>query len=371
MSFGPTMILAPKTVRVTIALEPVYNVYSSMLLLSLSEPDIGFSGWVMDTLKTLDAERLHRHRLAIRLMDGHFGKIADFHPAQYADFPAYLNALAAQDPFRLRDQAVKTFSTVKPHNWPPDAEFEAPDPEALLTDLDVFLAHVQRVIKHEETFEPDFEAEVHALLNDPETMLALEVSQLGWMWEEVLAPEWERISPVLRESVEAFSKMTYSGMNIYDAIQTVTGRDLRGILLDDLSGVEHIILIPSIHTGPYVIPYSEQKIMRMIFGARMPEGMRDSSPTLSRSELLVRLNALADDTRLLILELLTQHKELCAQEIIARLNLSQSSASRHLRQLTATEYLHERRREGAKCYRLSATRVEDTLSALSEFLLRK
>jgi ArsR family transcriptional regulator, arsenate/arsenite/antimonite-responsive transcriptional repressor len=96
-----------------------------------------------------------------------------------------------------------------------------------------------------------------------------------------------------------------------------------------------------------------------------------TSPALSRSELLVRLSALADDTRLQILELLTQHDELCAQDVIEMLDLSQSAASRHLRQLTATGYLLERRREVAKCYSLNPQRVDDTLRALKRFLRAK
>jgi DNA-binding transcriptional ArsR family regulator len=105
-----------------------------------------------------------------------------------------------------------------------------------------------------------------------------------------------------------------------------------------------------------------------MFGARLPAGARVQSPALSRSELLVRLNALADDTRLEILELMTKHEELCAQDIITLLNLSQSSASRHLRQLSATGYLIERRRDVAKCYSLNLDRVEDTLQALRRFM---
>ena len=92
------------------------------------------------------------------------------------------------------------------------------------------------------------------------------------------------------------------------------------------------------------------------------------TPSLGRSELLVRLNALADDTRLHILELLTREEELCAKDIMQTLNLSQSAASRHLRQLTATGFLNERRQETAKCYNLSAERIDDTLDALARFL---
>ena len=109
--------------------------------------------------------------------------------------------------------------------------------------------------------------------------------------------------------------------------------------------------------------------MWLFFGARQPQGIPGFSPDLSRSELLVRLNALADDTRLRILALFKEEEELCSPEIIERLALSQSAASRHLKQLSATGYLVERRREGAKCYCLNTDRIEDTLHALSQFML--
>ena len=54
--------------------------------------------------------------------------------------------------------------------------------------------------------------------------------------------------------------------------------------------------------------------------------------------------------------------------MINLLDLSQSAASRHLKQLSATGYLIERRREGAKCYSLNPDRIEATLQALANFL---
>jgi DNA-binding MarR family transcriptional regulator len=52
-----------------------------------------------------------------------------------------------------------------------------------------------------------------------------------------------------------------------------------------------------------------------------------------------------------------------------RLDLSQSATSRHLKQLSATGYLSERRCNGAKCYALNPERLENTLKAISNFLL--
>src|SRR3979409_68028 len=78
-----------------------------------------------------------------------------------------------------------------------------------------------------------------------------------------------------------------------------------------------------------------------------------------------RLTALAYETRLHIVDLLVQGDEMSAQDIIAALDLSQSSVSRHLKQLVSMGYLYERRGEGAnKTYRLSSFYFARTAHAL-------
>ena len=64
---------------------------------------------------------------------------------------------------------------------------------------------------------------------------------------------------------------------------------------------------------------------------------------LSRAEVLGPLTALADDTRLRILESLTEQGEQRAQEIIALLDGSQGNVSRHLKQLVGGGLVRERR----------------------------
>jgi ArsR family transcriptional regulator len=112
-------------------------------------------------------------------------------------------------------------------------------------------------------------------------------------------------------------------------------------------------------------------VQRVVFGARVPEGIAARSPALSRSELLTRLTTLADDTRLRILELLAEEGEQNATAIGEKLGLSQSSASRHLRQLCATNYLTERRFQGAKHYRLNQDRIDVTFYALKDILQKR
>jgi ArsR family transcriptional regulator len=90
---------------------------------------------------------------------------------------------------------------------------------------------------------------------------------------------------------------------------------------------------------------------------------------LDRAEIVARLSALADDTRLNILQLIAENGHMRAQEIMESINLSQPSISRYLTQLTATGYLQERRENGAKVYALNKDRIEKTLKALHAFLI--
>ena len=95
----------------------------------------------------------------------------------------------------------------------------------------------------------------------------------------------------------------------------------------------------------------------------------DSPHLRRRAEILVRLNALADNNRLRILKRISELGEQSSLEVIEDLGLSQSTVSRHLKQLTATGYLVERRCNGAKCYKLNPERIKVTLEALSAYLL--
>ena len=358
-------VLAPATatVSVSIALEPAFNVLNSLMLLSHPEERSGFSSWVNQTAAKLSPELSRRHQLIFNML---------FHGIEptesWPSFPAYVDHLAALDAEFLRDRAIQ---------WMYEKELEgiAPlDKETLLNNRGAYVHYLEQIYtqkwEKEIPFETSFYEEAHSLLQDAEVLKSTFVNHLRQMWDEVMKPEWERTQPMLQESVDAFQQLDYAQMTALEAIRVVTGRDFRGIW--DEWGKE-LIFVPSPHIGPYVTRFDAEKnvMSRIVFGARLPEGARVSSPALSRSELLVRLSGLADDTRLQILELLTTHDELCAQDVIEMLDLSQSAASRHLRQLTATGYLVERRREVAKCYSLNPQRVDDTLRALKRFLRAK
>ncbi len=90
---------------------------------------------------------------------------------------------------------------------------------------------------------------------------------------------------------------------------------------------------------------------------------------MQRNELLYRLQAVADDVRLRIIEQLAQHEELSAQALIRILDVPQSSFSRHVGLLRHAGFVQERRDQGAnKTYRLTRPHVQATIDALGQVL---
>jgi DNA-binding transcriptional ArsR family regulator len=201
-------------------------------------------------------------------------------------------------------------------------------------------------------------------------MQAFMVSHLRHMWERYMAPEWERVKPMLKDSVSAFQELDFKGMSNLEAAQLITDQELDTCLQELVGQAKRIVFAPNAHIGPYLTKFRyPNDTLGIIFGARLPRGAKIQAPDLSRNEILVRLSALADDNRLCILKYIAEHGEQRSQDIMEALEFSQSATSRHLGLLSATGYLVERRCEGAKCYVLNPARLDETLEALRGYLL--
>jgi hypothetical protein len=213
---------------------------------------------------------------------------------------------------------------------------------------------------------------------------------LEQLWEAGLASEWQqlthgRMAP-LQVAISVYAQLLNpatpgpplsqwarpgpegtrqldQGSTAAEAFHEFTGRTLPPSIWAPPAGVERIVLIPSAHTGRHVSTWYADGTLRVFFTppAQVAYLLRRSQP--GHTELLSRVNALADDTRLRILELIAEHDELSSQEVITRLNLTQSTVSRHLKQLQV--YLTERRGEGAnKIYSLNPIQLNVTIRAL-------
>ena len=356
-----TFVLTSAQTMISVALEPAHNVLNSLNLLHKAGDMSGYGEWLTNTAVSLPANLAHDNLLVLEGL--HYAVI----PQQsWPSFPAYLDNLTRQDPILLRDTILHAYMNIQCD----DEESSIAQPTDMLTTIGTFLDYLQARFSST-NINLQIESEAYQLLLDPPAMQAKIVSHLQIMWDNYFAAEWTKISPMLQSSVAAFQQIDFSDMTLIEATRQVIGQEVPEGWRKMLEWVEmdQLIFVPSAHIGPYMRVFKTEKLTWMFFGARLPQGVQMSSPDLSRSELLVRLNALADDTRLRILQVLSQQGELCSKDIMTVLDLSQSAASRHLQQLSATGYLSERRVEGAKCYSLNSERIQDTLQALDYFLL--
>ena len=361
----------PNAVPISVALEPAQNAFHSLLLLTKAEHISGLSDWVTHTADALTPRERRRHKLVF--IGLHFTIVPE---QNWPSFPAYVDHLATRNPTALRDKMLTAYAR---HPLLTDGEnqvwYDEPLPidlGAILKDVDSYLDFLRERYDMDQSDE-ELEAQAYSYVVDPPAMQDLIVSHLRKMWDEYLAPEWERVEPMLQDAVRAFQQVDLSEMGKFEAARLITGQELEREKWEwKFERVGRVIFVPSAHVGPYLGKLGAcRDTLWVLFGARLPEGIQFQAPDLSRAEIVVRLSALADDNRLRILKLISEKGELSSQDIMASLGLSQSAASRHLKQLSATGYLSERRCNSAKCYQLNPERIEDTLQAVSSFLLGK
>jgi ArsR family transcriptional regulator len=323
----------------------------------------GVHEWVERTAVYLTPEQRHSNLL---VMEGFFHMVEPHR--SWSAFTSYLDYMEREDPLVLRQ---RMFHAYESHCSTLGTTGEPLNVDSVLRTVGTYLDYLYTRFS-EEAIKVDIETEAYQLLKNPPEAQAVIVNHLRQMWNLVLAEEWERARPLLQSSVDAFKQIDFSGKTQTEAAQIVVGQQLpewwEKVLNRPLQS--QVIFVPTPHLGPYVGNFKTESTLWLMFGARLPQGSLVNAPDLSRSELLVRINALADDVRLSILQLLKDEGELCSQDVQQRLGLSQSAGSRHLQQLRATGYLAERRADGQKCYSLNEERIEDTLQALSRFLKR-
>lgn len=356
-------VISPIEVNIKFALQEVAMFDNSLHLLATCDYSSGLGQWIMDTRKAFTDSEWIRHKVAMNISHGLITL------TESMTFPEYIEQLKLVDPIEM---VTTSQMWMADYDHLPSLDEALEDEE---TYVELMRVHFEKKSEIKGELHPFDEIEwrnMYQYLHTPNELHTLMIEHLEMMWERFVKPEWTKRKATLEAVVKAHQQTDYSGMSAHEVIEAVTGRDMRGHFTDLITHNHTLILSPSPHVGPYIGYYEDKKnrIAHLFFRAQLPKGSLIKSSELSRSELLVRLTALSDDTRLRMLELLIEHDELCAQDFINLLELSQSSASRHLRQLAASGYITERRREVAKCYRLNTDRIEDTLSALRQFLVR-
>lgn len=299
MSESPFSPPTPTTVAVSAALVAVPNQLFS--LWALTAEDVAIDGWIAQAAARLTPVQRDFNRLLFAA----FG--AALLPADVpADFPTYLAGLAAL----------------------PGADFQAR------------LANAAQAVRA-----PVLRAEAETLLADPAALQVRIAEHLRSLWERLLAPEWQRHTRLLTKMTNALNELIFSqpqwqAADPFHALRFLLQTEPDDRQLAQVMGVRRILLVLSPHLPAQLVRFDQGETLWVV-RTFDPQLLRRDP--LRRAEVLGPLNALADDTRLRILELLVEHGEQRAQEIIVQLEGSQGNVSRHLKQLVGAGLARERR----------------------------
>lgn len=358
-----------KTESSVVRIEPALNAFGSMLLICKAEDDPGIHDWVTKTRLQMSSEERFRHKLV--MIGFHYAILPQ---VPEASFEAYLNQLEATPPSEFRDRLLNAYAAICLTEQELQTTNQPVDWEEALSSAKNYVAFLRSRFGDELTDE-EVETRAYEYVIDPAALKQLVTGHIRWFWKNYLQAEWNRVRPMLEESAKALNQIDYSSMSRMEMVEFVTGKDVKSEPKlewkwgSDLQTARELIFIPNAHIGPYIRADKIQDALYIYFGAHLPEGSNVRVPELDRAEIVARISALADDTRLQILQMIAENGEMRSQEIMEAVNLSQPSVSRYLSQLTAAGYLQERRANGAKAYILNQDRIEKTLKAVSAFLL--
>lgn len=347
-----------------VRVEPAINAFGSMILISKDEGDPGIHDWISRTRSQMTAEEQFRHKLVT--IGFHYAIMPQ---TTGSTFEAYLDSLEATPAAVLRERLLKAYSEIC-------ITEESERDQGKPVDWDKILASAKHYVDFlryrfgEELTDEEMETQAYEFVLNPPALKDLVTKHIRWFWVNYLQAEWNRVRPMLEESARAFNRLDLSTKSRMELIHFVTGKEVNETKWGtELVNAGELVLIPNAHFGPYIRAAKIGESFVLYFGARLPEGAQVRIPELDRAEIVARLSALADDTRLRILQMIGEQGEMRAQEVVDEIAMSQPSVSRYLSQLTGSGYLKERRVNGAKAYVLNRDRIEKTLKAVSAFLL--
>jgi DNA-binding transcriptional ArsR family regulator len=350
----------PTAPRVRFATSPAYNALCSLCLLSQDHLD-NISSWVDATKQHLSDDERKQAKLACH--------VAPFVPPEdTADIEQLLRAFSRLDPARIvKIDADRTRR--KALYYLPATE--VPSLEQIENDRQIYLDLVARMCatKDHECDPGEVAAQYDEMRKGPGYRDRI-VQGVRHLWEKYLKEEWPHVQPVIDTSVAAFESIDVPGESFVDQLKFITERD---VMPDEwitaLESAKEVVFIPSVHIGPFMILFDFDGHTAYIMGhARVPEGSTVQAVELDRSDLLIRLAALSDASRLRVLELAAERGSITTQDVMDVLDLSQSSASRHLTQLTATGLLSVDASERTKRYRANGARVDQVFAGLKDLL---
>lgn len=321
MSFVYITQQSTTTVHSNVALLPVQQTLFSMALLTSNATAHTTESWLQATADALSPAERQTNQL---IFGGFPTILTDARDAK--SFPAYLEAL-------LQLEATAVVQNRTQSSQPPEG-----------TDT---------------VYTP-------SLLTDPTQLRQQVVDHLRMLWERHFAKEWDAKQSMMSYIAGELNGRDWPDSSVGALLRAFLRRPVPEWLAGQLGGVTQVVFVPS----PY-LHFQATKVDSTLYIYLWADfwiwPMR--TEPIQRTEVLRAISALDDETRLQILEMLAASEALLAQEIIARLDVSQSTVSRHLKQLVTVGLVREERTDSAnKLYRLKRDRIGEITHSLTQLL---
>jgi DNA-binding transcriptional ArsR family regulator len=329
----------------------------------------GYDRWLIDAWRTLDAGLRHD----LELLLGFSGRLMYYveellfafgalEPerldASFGEYLAFLRGLQPADYQRMVAQAlVRIYADRGLTETPPESD----DP------------NVWRMFLRPGVTRANID-EAAALVTSPDQLKRRTLALLTGFWEQCYAVEYERQVESLELAVRYAQALAHPTVQVTFA--ELTGSRLPYEIEASLGDVERVLYSPAPHLGSFIqyilyrpdliLYFSPSNVLRSRPLAQ--RAARGESPDLAADAVLDGLKALSDPSRMRIVEML-RDGELYAQEIVARLNISQSAVSRHLSTLEDAGIVSVRPSTGMKYYSIDRARLRALsghLEALAE-----
>ena len=222
--------------------------------------------------------------------------------------------------------------------------------------------------------------DVLALVRNPADLKSRTINMYEGVWNHAYREERALQATRLAEAAEIGAQVFDQGFS--QAYVSLTGQRVPAVLDHPPPSISQIVFCPSAHLGNFVSYIAYEPDLIVYFSAphllaRTRNGIANQkaaladfdSSDLAHAELLETARALGDPTRLRIVDLLLDG-ELYAQEIVGRLGVAQSAASRHLAQLERAGIVVVKARRGSKYYAVNAEKLDALSVALSSRSIR-
>jgi DNA-binding transcriptional ArsR family regulator len=351
------LIVGRPALKLEFAVSVVLDLTSAVSLVFRATDPRRFDRWLVDARQSLDPEVQHD----LDTMLGFSGRLLyfieellmsydPFQPERLAaGFDDYLDHLESLPPWAYRSMVAQSVLRVyrdrgvtetPPANDNPEEWRAFLEPGITRADLD----------------------EVVDLVLAPEQLKSRTVNLVRRFWQDAYGAEFERAMPEMRRALRQARSTTYPGVGV--AFSELSGHRLPEEVQLALPHVERVTFCPSYHLGNFVqfILYPPELIL--YFNCQRASAVtQPEQDSTASADLLPGLRALADGTRLRIIEML-RGGELYAQEIVGRLGISQSAVSRHLAMLEAADIVSVRPSNGMKYYAINARRLRQMAEEL-------